>query len=155
VNPIERRVRNMINPYSTAFATWWCDFSRYWRLPRMITGKRASARPGLPRPAVHYAAASTAGQPSRLTDLLTGPGERCETTRDTDDSSSLVVLVSKTHERAGDAGDVSHSALNPATTGRPVTAEVTATTPHNGSPGLTAAAVYSKVAASYQVAARN
>ena len=102
MNRIERRVRNMINPYSTAFATWWCDFTRYWRLPRMITGNRAVARPGLPRPAVQRAAASTPGQPGGLTDLLTRPGE---TTRDTEDSSSLAVLVSKTktHQRAGDA----------------------------------------------------
>lgn len=102
MNRIERRVRNMINPYSTAFATWWCHFSRYWRLPRMITGNRAAARPGLPRPAVHRTGASTPGQPSRLTDLLTRPGETSETTRDTEDSSSLAVL-SKTHQRAGDA----------------------------------------------------
>jgi integrase len=49
VNRIERRVRNMINPYSTAFATWWCHSSRYWRLPRMITRNRAATRPGVSR----------------------------------------------------------------------------------------------------------
>jgi hypothetical protein len=53
VNRVERRVRDMINPYSTAFAIWWCRSSRYWRLPRMITGDRSAARPGPPRPAIH------------------------------------------------------------------------------------------------------
>ena len=53
MNRLERRVRNMINPYSTAFAIWWCHSARYWRLPHMITGNKSSARPGLPRPAVH------------------------------------------------------------------------------------------------------
>ena len=52
MNRIERRLRDMINPYSTAFASWWCHSARYWRLPRMITGSKAAARPGLPRPAV-------------------------------------------------------------------------------------------------------
>jgi hypothetical protein len=36
-----------------------------------------------------------------------------------------------------------------------VTAEVTATTPHNDSPGLTAATAHSKLVASHQVAALN
>jgi hypothetical protein len=103
MNRIERRVRNLINPYSTAFAAWWCHSTRYWRLPRTITSNRAAARPGLPRPAVYRAAASTSGQPSRLKDLLTRLGETSETTRDTEDSSSPAVLVSKTHQRAGDA----------------------------------------------------
>jgi hypothetical protein len=53
MNRIERRVRNMINPYSTAFAAWWCHSGRYMRLPLMITGSKAAVRPGLPRPAVH------------------------------------------------------------------------------------------------------
>jgi hypothetical protein len=98
VNRIERRVRNMINPYSTAFATWWCHSSRYWRLPRMITGNMAAA----PRPAVHRIGNSAPGQPSRLTDLLTRPGETSETARDTEDSCNLAVLVGNTHQRAGD-----------------------------------------------------
>jgi hypothetical protein len=102
VNRIERRMRNMINPYSTAFATWWCHSSRYWHLPRMITGSMAANRPGLSRPAVHRIGSSAPGQPSRLTDLLTRPGETSETTRDTEDSFSLAGLVSKTHQRAGD-----------------------------------------------------
>jgi hypothetical protein len=29
VNEIERRVRNLVNPYSTAFARWWCHSGRY------------------------------------------------------------------------------------------------------------------------------
>jgi hypothetical protein len=99
VNRIERRVRNMINPYSTAFAIWWCDSTRYWRLPRMITGNRAAARPGLPMAFVFIEGSSAPGQPSKLTDLLTGPGE---TTRDTEDSASLAPLLSKTHQHTGD-----------------------------------------------------
>ena len=47
MNGIERRARDMINPYSTAFATWWCHSARYWRLPHMVTGNKAAARPGL------------------------------------------------------------------------------------------------------------
>jgi hypothetical protein len=73
VNRIERRLRNMINPYSTAFATWWCDSSRYWRLPRMITVNMTTARPGLPRPAVHRIRSSAPGQPGELADPLAGP----------------------------------------------------------------------------------
>jgi hypothetical protein len=49
MNRIERRLRDMINPYSTAFATWWCHSARYWRLPRLTTGSKTAARPGLPR----------------------------------------------------------------------------------------------------------
>jgi hypothetical protein len=52
MNRIERRLRDMINPYSTTFATWWCHSARYWRLPHMITGSKTAARPGLPKPAV-------------------------------------------------------------------------------------------------------
>ncbi len=61
MNRLERRVRNMINPYSTAFATWWCHSARYWRLPRMITGSRTAARPGLPQPAAHPSGNAPAG----------------------------------------------------------------------------------------------
>jgi hypothetical protein len=46
---IERRVRDLINPYSTALASWWCQSARYWRLPRTITGNETAARPGLRR----------------------------------------------------------------------------------------------------------
>jgi|HubBroStandDraft_6_1064221.scaffolds.fasta_scaffold302918_3 hypothetical protein len=52
MNRVERRVRDLINPYSTAFASWWCHSARYWRLPRAITGNKTAARPGLPRLAV-------------------------------------------------------------------------------------------------------
>jgi hypothetical protein len=52
MNRVERRVRDLINPYSTAFASWWCHSARYWRLPHMITGNKTAARPDLPRPAV-------------------------------------------------------------------------------------------------------
>ena len=52
MNRIERRARDRINPYSTAFATWWSHSARYWRLPHMVTGNKAAVRPGLSRPAV-------------------------------------------------------------------------------------------------------
>jgi hypothetical protein len=55
MNRFEREVRDIINPYSTAFATWWCHSARYPRLPRMITGNKTAARPGLRRPAAHRA----------------------------------------------------------------------------------------------------
>jgi hypothetical protein len=48
MNRVERRVRDLINPYSTAFASWWCHSARYWRLPRVITGNKAGPRPGPP-----------------------------------------------------------------------------------------------------------
>ena len=45
MNRIERRVRNMINPYSTAFAIWWCHSSREWRMPHEWTSRLGSAKP--------------------------------------------------------------------------------------------------------------
>jgi hypothetical protein len=42
MNSIERRVRDVINPYSTAFARWWCHSGRYMRLSMMITGHKAA-----------------------------------------------------------------------------------------------------------------
>jgi len=49
MNRIERRVREIINPYSTAFARWWCDTGRRTRLGRMI--EAAGARlPGRAQP---------------------------------------------------------------------------------------------------------
>jgi hypothetical protein len=51
VSRIERRLRNMINPYSTAFARWWCHSGRYVRLARMSTGNQAAAQSRLRRPA--------------------------------------------------------------------------------------------------------
>ena len=48
MNRIEGRIRNLINPYSTAFARWWCHSGRY-----LIPGNRAAARsrrrPAMPR----------------------------------------------------------------------------------------------------------
>jgi hypothetical protein len=40
----ERRVRNLINSYSTAFARWWCHSGRY-----LIPGCRAAAGSRRPR----------------------------------------------------------------------------------------------------------
>ncbi len=36
MNRVERRIRNMVNPYSTAFAEWWCHAGRHTRPARMI-----------------------------------------------------------------------------------------------------------------------
>jgi hypothetical protein len=49
MNRVERRVRSLINPYSTAFAMWWCHSGRYLGLVQMVSGDQASARP---RPAM-------------------------------------------------------------------------------------------------------
>jgi len=46
MNRIERRIRNLINPYSTAFARWWCHSGQF-----MVSGHRAAARPRRPGPA--------------------------------------------------------------------------------------------------------
>jgi hypothetical protein len=53
MNRFERRIRNLINPYSTAFARWWCHSGRYL-IPgnRAITGNRAAARSRLRGPAM-------------------------------------------------------------------------------------------------------
>jgi len=45
MNRFERAVRDLINPYSTAFATWWCHSARYLRLPRMMVGNKTAGRP--------------------------------------------------------------------------------------------------------------
>jgi hypothetical protein len=45
MNRIERRVRNLINPYSTAFARWWCHAGRYMRIAQVIPGNGPGARP--------------------------------------------------------------------------------------------------------------
>jgi hypothetical protein len=44
MNRIERQIRNMVNPYSTAFAGWWCHSARYLPLVRMISGARGVSR---------------------------------------------------------------------------------------------------------------
>jgi len=51
MNRIEKRVRNLINPYSTAFASWWCHSGRYLRIAQVIPGYRTGARPRRRRPA--------------------------------------------------------------------------------------------------------
>jgi hypothetical protein len=37
MNQTERKVREMINPCSTAFSRWWCQSGRYMRLVQVIT----------------------------------------------------------------------------------------------------------------------
>jgi hypothetical protein len=48
MNWVERRVRNAINPYSTAFARWWCQTGRHTRLGRMITAEGARLAKAVP-----------------------------------------------------------------------------------------------------------
>jgi hypothetical protein len=80
MNRVERRVRDLINPYSTAFAIWWCHSDRYWRLSRVITGRKTAARPGLPRPAVPRAGAGASEGPGSQSSpsfpQAPNPGER-------------------------------------------------------------------------------
>ncbi len=45
MNRIERRMRNMVNPYSTAFAGWWCHSARYLPLIRFVSGTKGAPRP--------------------------------------------------------------------------------------------------------------
>lgn len=78
-----------------------------------------------------------------------------ETTRDTGDAQRGLCLIIETRRDTGDVGGARRMARNPATTGRSVTAEVTATTPHSDSSGPTATATYGKVVTCRQVAARN
>ena len=67
----------------------------------------------------------------RLTDLLTRRCGTGETARDVDDGHGPDSLLSETRRDTGDVGDVRRMAHNPATTGKVVTAEVTARTPYN------------------------
>ena len=48
MNRIERRVRDLINPYSTAFAGWWCHSGRYTRAARLTPGVKAATSPRPP-----------------------------------------------------------------------------------------------------------
>lgn len=50
MNRIERQIRNMVNPFSTAFAGWWCHSGRYLLPVRMISG---TARPSRRAAALH------------------------------------------------------------------------------------------------------
>lgn len=44
MNRVERRIRNLVNPYSTAFARWWCHAGRHTRLARTIMATGAARR---------------------------------------------------------------------------------------------------------------
>ena len=48
MNRIERRVRDLINPYSTAFAGWWCFSGRYTWAARLTPGVKAATGPRPP-----------------------------------------------------------------------------------------------------------
>jgi hypothetical protein len=54
MNPIERHVRNLVNPYSTGFSRWWCRQGRYLLGARKPPASRRAAAWMPPRPAGHY-----------------------------------------------------------------------------------------------------
>ncbi len=81
MNRADRRVRDLINPYSTAFASWWCHSARYWRgasenpsvasaISAVIRVICAASAPGAPG----RAAAENVGIPLRIEGLR--PSER-------------------------------------------------------------------------------
>ena len=74
-----------------------------------------------------------------LTGLLTRLIGTEKTERDAEGGHQAIPQVSETRRDVGDAQDARRLAHNPATAGGAMTAEVTATTPHNGSLGLPAA----------------
>ena len=61
MNRVERRVRDLINPYSTAFASWWCHSARR-RRPSCWAGARLPTGWGCWRVS---AADSASGAPGR------------------------------------------------------------------------------------------
>jgi hypothetical protein len=65
MNRIERRIRNLVNPYSTAFAFWWCHSARYLPLIRMISGTKGAPRPRVNRPRALYGHLSAAEMAAR------------------------------------------------------------------------------------------
>ena len=74
MNRIERRIRNLVNPYSTAFAGWWCHSARYLPLVRVIAGTKAVPRPPgrTGRPAGHIPAATMAARRAAIDAVLAG-----------------------------------------------------------------------------------
>jgi hypothetical protein len=71
VNRIERRVRNMVNPYSTAFARWWCHSARHLPLVRIFSGASRSAR----RPPRRVPAAEMTARRAAIDTLLASHDE--------------------------------------------------------------------------------
>jgi hypothetical protein len=55
MNQIERQVRKIVNPYSTAFTRWWCHSGRHTRVARIM----AAARSERSRPATSNTNAGT------------------------------------------------------------------------------------------------
>jgi hypothetical protein len=53
MNPIAGRVRNMINPYSSALTRWWRHSGLHVRLLAMITGRVRGSGPGRRRSPAH------------------------------------------------------------------------------------------------------
>jgi hypothetical protein len=77
MNRIERRVRNFINPYSTAFAAWWCHSGRFlmFRSRRNMSDqaallRRSSRRPGHPGRLGHVASPSMAERRAAVDEVL-------------------------------------------------------------------------------------
>ena len=78
MNRIERRIRNMVNPYSTAFAGWWCHSARYLPLIRIFSGTSGASRPRM-RPARvidrHIPAAKMAARRAAIDEVLASQHE--------------------------------------------------------------------------------
>jgi len=76
MNGIEKRVRNAINPYSTAFSRWWCQSGRYL-LPGRLS-RRPAGRPDGAARAAHrrVSSASMAARRAAIDDLLASPPQK-------------------------------------------------------------------------------
>jgi hypothetical protein len=78
MNRIERRIRNMVNPFSTAFAGWWCHSARYLPLVRIISGATGISRRRRRRMnqawtlAQHHSAAEMAARRAAVEAVLAG-----------------------------------------------------------------------------------
>lgn len=72
MNRIERRLRDALNPCSTAFTRWWCRSGRYLPLVNRLTGQRRRPVPRRPAgqggagPAFHHRSAIVRGTPPLL-----------------------------------------------------------------------------------------
>jgi len=87
MNRFEMRVRNLINPYSTAFARWWCHSGRYLipgngraAGPRRSRRARPGAQPGHPpavirRPAADPWLATQAARRAAVDEVLASLGD--------------------------------------------------------------------------------
>jgi hypothetical protein len=57
----------MVNPYSTAFAGWWCHSARYLPLIRIFSGTSGASRPRVRRAGELYGRTSAGAMAARRT----------------------------------------------------------------------------------------